>query len=376
MSLSMIKRNTSPVFNYRCPKFFQNKFILIMQSLSVYARLFARVISSTEAENILFNGLLRLSSSSVHVTQSSNSLAITCPSTAIKHAVHLVTVSSGYSSHDNNELEYITQTKRKNSLIEQQSNSSNVYGDDAFFVTRHRLGDFLGVADGVGGWREHGIDPSLFSRSLMDACKSLIDNKLIDLNPLTLKELLSKGYKKLLEDKQCIIGSSTACIVALHNEERILHTANLGDSGFVVIRRNTIVHRSQEQQHYFNSPFQLAIHPTIKDPRLIADSPDLASVTSFHVEENDFIVIATDGLWDNLPDTTILEEMKQIKEPTLDNLQRIAHKLAKRALKNGYDPNFYSPFARSAKRSLGINICGGKPDDVTVLLAVVKSTFV
>jgi len=64
-----------------------------------------------------------------------------------------------------------------------------------------------GVADGVGGWREHGIDPSLFSSSLMDACKSLIDNKLLDLNPLTLKELLSKGYKQLLEDKQCIIGN-------------------------------------------------------------------------------------------------------------------------------------------------------------------------
>jgi protein phosphatase PTC7 len=64
-----------------------------------------------------------------------------------------------------------------------------------------------GVADGVGSWREHGIDPSLFSSSLMDACKSLIDNKLLDLNPLTLKELLSKGYKQLLEDKQCIIGN-------------------------------------------------------------------------------------------------------------------------------------------------------------------------
>ena len=63
-----------------------------------------------------------------------------------------------------------------------------------------------GVADGVGGWREHGIDPSLFSSSLMEACRSLIDNKLIDLNPLTLKELLSKGYQQLLEDKQCIIG--------------------------------------------------------------------------------------------------------------------------------------------------------------------------
>ncbi len=190
-----------------------------------------------------------------------------------------------------------------------------------------------GVADGVGGWREYGIDPSLFSSSLMEACKSLIDNKLIDLNPLTLKELLSRGYKQLLEDKQCIIGkekkktierkktnfllffflgSSTACIIALHKEKSILHTANLGDSGFVVIRNNTIIHRSQEQQHYFNSPFQLAIHPAIKEPGLIADSPDLASVTSFNVEENDFIVIATDGLWDNLPDSTIIEEIKKI----------------------------------------------------------------
>lgn len=67
------------------------------------------------------------------------------------------------------------------------------------------------------------------------------------------------------------LGSSTACIVALHREKSILHAANLGDSGFVVIRKNAIVHRSQEQQHYFNSPFQLAIHPNIKEPGLIAD---------------------------------------------------------------------------------------------------------
>jgi protein phosphatase PTC7 len=80
--------------------------------------------------------------------------------------------------------------------------------------------------------------------------------------------LIEENLLKLIS---YLLGSSTACIIALHNEKRILHTANLGDSGFVVIRKNTIVHRSQEQQHYFNSPFQLAIHPTIKDPRLIAD---------------------------------------------------------------------------------------------------------
>jgi serine/threonine protein phosphatase PrpC len=42
------------------------------------------------------------------------------------------------------------------------------------------------------------------------------------------------------------------------------------------------------------------------------NSPDHASVTSFNVEENDFIVIATDGLWDNLSDSTIIEEIKKI----------------------------------------------------------------
>lgn len=165
----------------------------------------------------------------------------------------------------------------------------------------------------------------------MEACRSLIDNKLIDLNPTTLTELLSRGYNQLLEDKQGLIGSSTACIIALHREKSILHTANLGDSGFVVIRKNVIIHRSQEQQHYFNSPFQLSIHPPIKETGLIADrylgffiriqiyllrcckfSPDHASIATFNVEENDCILIATDGLWDNVPDSTIIEEIKKM----------------------------------------------------------------
>jgi hypothetical protein len=118
-----------------------------MQSLSVYARLFARAISGTEAENILFNSLIRLSSTStsVHITQSSNRLAITYPSSAIRRTVHLVTASSGYSSHDNDENEYLTKQKQTSSSKEQRTNQTNVYGDDAFFVTKHRLGDFLGT---------------------------------------------------------------------------------------------------------------------------------------------------------------------------------------------------------------------------------------
>ncbi len=54
----------------------------------------------------------------------------------------------------------------------------------------------------------------------------------------------------------------------------------------------------------------------------------------------------------------------------MDNLQRIAQNLAKRALENGHNPNFYSPFARSAKRSLGINICG-KNVKINFLLLII-----
>lgn len=54
-----------------------------------------------------------------------------------------------------------------------------------------------------------------------------------------------------------ISGSSTACVVFLNRENSTLYTANIGDSGFMVVRRGRVVRRSEEQQHYFNTPFQV-----------------------------------------------------------------------------------------------------------------------
>jgi serine/threonine protein phosphatase PrpC len=43
------------------------------------------------------------------------------------------------------------------------------FGEDAGFIaTRSSLASWFGVADGVGGWRKHGVDPSIFSYGLMD----------------------------------------------------------------------------------------------------------------------------------------------------------------------------------------------------------------
>lgn len=68
-----------------------------------------------------------------------------------------------------------------------------------------------------------------------------------------------------------VAGSSTACIVSLHREERTVYTANLGDSGFLIVRDGEVVHRSQEQQHYFNTPYQLTVAPPSQQGLVLSD---------------------------------------------------------------------------------------------------------
>ncbi len=50
-------------------------------------------------------------------------------------------------------------------------------------------------------------------------------------------------------------GSSTACILKLKAD--ILHAANVGDSGFMVVRDDDVIFQSPHQQHSFNFPYQL-----------------------------------------------------------------------------------------------------------------------
>lgn len=67
---------------------------------------------------------------------------------------------------------------------------NSVFGEDACFVSKyksiHVAGKselkifiklkFLGVADGVGGWRQYGIDPADFSSNLMRNCSEIVNS--------------------------------------------------------------------------------------------------------------------------------------------------------------------------------------------------------
>lgn len=62
----------------------------------------------------------------------------------------------------------------------------------------------------------------------------------------------------------------------LSHEDLKLYTANIGDSGFMVVRDGEVIHRSQEQQHFFNTPFQLSLPPAEMASDVLMDQPESA----------------------------------------------------------------------------------------------------
>jgi protein phosphatase PTC7 len=82
-----------------------------------------------------------------------------------------------------------------------------------------------GIADGVGGWSEIGVNPSLFSWGLMEhaeaQCKASCAVQ-------EAGKILTNAYEALVASKTVDAGSSTAVVVTLDRTKGLLHTANLG----------------------------------------------------------------------------------------------------------------------------------------------------
>ena len=173
----------------------------------------------------------------------------------------------------------------------------------------------LGVADGVGGWRSYGVDPSQFPEQLMRCCSRIVQRG-PHFDPTVPVQLIQRGYQEVLDLKIPHVGSATVCVVSLCRRECRLHIAHLGDAGFLVLRRGDVLARSApsaNQQHAFNTPFQLAALPPALQPELFyQDAPEAAARASVAVEPGDLVVLATDGLFDNLSEPMIIEEIGSV----------------------------------------------------------------
>ncbi|RZF45301.1 hypothetical protein LSTR_LSTR011117 [Laodelphax striatellus] len=175
------------------------------------------------------------------------------------------------------------------------------FGDDAWFTAKFKSADVLGVADGVGGWHNYGIDPGEFSAFLMQTCERLVTSGRF--SPAEPGSMLARSSYELLENKKSILDSADTC--------------------------------------------------------------------NFPVEDGDVILVATDGVFDNVPDQMLLSELSRVQgERDPVKIQHVANSIAWMARSLAFDDKFMSPFALSAQAN-GIHTVGGKPDDITVLLATV-----
>lgn len=227
-------------------------------------------------------------------------------------------------------------------------------GEDAHFICVDEQA--LGVADGVGGWADHGVDAGLYSRELMS-------------NSVTAVQEEPKGSidpARVLEKAHSITkakGSSTACIIALN--EHGINAINLGDSGFMVVRDGCTIFRSPVQQHDFNFTYQL-------ESGSYGDLPSSGQVFTVPVAPGDVIIAGTDGLFDNLYNNEITAVVVHAVRAGLGP-QVTAQKIAALARQRAQDKDRQTPFSTAAQDA-GIRYYGGKLDDITVIVSYVSGS--
>lgn len=215
------------------------------------------------------------------------------------------------------------------------------YSEDAHFVTTVTLPDeknanfrkftYFGVADGVGSWREYGVDPREFSNRLMEECENCLQeasrNGAVDGHKfrqvIAPAQILAQAYERVKAEN--IVGSSTACVALFDSVRHQLHFSNLGDSGLIVLRhidsdvagslkRERHVPRterqsdlrvafvSQQQLRSFNHPYQLGWTGDVESNKEAVSfkAAREACTSSIHLRRGDIIIMATDGLFDNV----------------------------------------------------------------------------
>ncbi|GLI71736.1 hypothetical protein VaNZ11_017041 [Volvox africanus] len=246
----------------------------------------------------------------------------------------------------------------------------------------------LGVADGVGGWVEANVDPGQYSREVVDAAARAAEEIGPGADP---RQLLAEAQAAVRT-----IGSCTACVAVLGQKApasadngpggQVLSIANLGDSGCRVVRRASLVLATSAQEHQFNMPYQMAHLDNLPDTDTASD----AQMYQISLRPGDVIVLATDGLFDNMWDEELVSMVAAAAASIPPGLagpaaaaaaqsaaQQLSSSLVAAAFRHAQDPGFRSPWAvelanqPAAPWLTRLFPRGGRVDDITVVVAFV-----
>jgi serine/threonine protein phosphatase PrpC len=219
-------------------------------------------------------------------------------------------------------------------------------GDDAYIVAHHEGRVLLAVADGVGGSRELGADPGKYAWRLLTGIAEMFVRE----KSFKAQHVLAETYEQVIETMEHLEASSTICLVEIEQKKGIMQIHNIGDSGCRVIRDGKIIYRSLVGQYDFNFPYQLQVI----DPKQCVSVKQFAQgeITrythsqSFLLKPGDYVIIATDGVFDNIYDDRLIAWIQNHSE--LD-IQTMATQLVSHIKQESERKDSQSPFSQAAQ---------------------------
>lgn len=122
-----------------------------------------------------------------------------------------------------------------------------------------------------------------------------------------------------------------------------------------------VVYRTSQQEHEFGWPYALGHHE-------YASKPADAMMKSLHVVPGDTIVMGSDGLFDNVFVTQIVEQVSLSRQEG-KGPQALVQKLTEMAHISSLETHEETPYSRGYSEAFDLAMSGGKPDDITVLVA-------
>jgi len=236
-------------------------------------------------------------------------------------------------------------------------------GEDAFFASLS-LSAF-GLADGVGGWADRGVDAGQFSRALLRHVHERMRTRSTGLQRVDLPSVASEAFEAVRQEP--FQGSCTLLLGQLQQDAVSL--LNLGDCGILVLRpmeqlprfhggtvttqmRN--LYRSSSMLHRRNLPLQLSSED--RDLSSLSHHYDLVTLK---LRRGDLLIAGTDGLFDNIGDMELKTMALAHHQGRDRSAQAFADKLLQRAADAARVPAEFGP--------------GGKLDDIAIVVAEVQT---
>lgn len=241
-------------------------------------------------------------------------------------------------------------------------------GDDAMLISP----TVVAIADGVSGWESRDGDCSLgiWARSMLETVSRLMTEYKLShvphlLNVRDIKQVLDDSFVHTshLMDLQGLRGSSTLVLGMVSGN--MLKYVSIGDLRLYVIRHGEILHSNKTLLLGHWCPTQIGTQTLAVMPS------EIAVVDEIPIQENDLVVLCSDGVSDNLFDWEILEI---INSATSDNLRALCTRLLAKCKRVAYDDNAYTPYNMKVNElpSTGfghVASLGGKMDDMSLCIA-------